>query len=56
MMTRLLVLALGSVLPAWAGWTVASQHAVLSGFLAANVCFAGGWYLSRKFVREHLDL
>jgi hypothetical protein len=56
MLTRLLVLALGSGVPAWAGWTLASQQGLLQGFLAANVCFAGGWYVSRKFVREHLDL
>jgi len=29
---------------------------LLPGFLCANVAFAIGWYLSRKFVREHLDL
>ncbi len=55
MLTRLLALTLGSALPAWAGWTVGSSWGVLAGFLCANICFAGGWFLSRKFVRNHLD-
>ena len=55
MLTRLLVLALGSGLPAWAGWSLGRPHGILTGFLCANVAFATGWYLSRKFVREHLD-
>jgi hypothetical protein len=55
MFTRLLVLVLGSGLPGWSGWIVASEFGVLPGFIAANLCFAGGWYLSRKFVHEHLD-
>ena len=55
MLTRLLALSLGSGLPAWAGWTLGRPHGILAGFLCANVAFAVGWYLSRKFVREHLD-
>jgi hypothetical protein len=56
MFTRLLVLALGSGLPGWSGWIIAGELGVLQGFIVATLCFAGGWYLSRKFVREHLDL
>jgi len=56
MMSRLMVLVLGSGLPGWAGWIVARDAGVLVAFLSANVCFAAGWYFSRKFVRNHLDL
>jgi hypothetical protein len=56
MMTRLVVLVLGSGLPAWVGWSFGSGAGILEGFLCANVGFAIGWYYSRKFVREHLDL
>jgi len=55
MMTRLVVLVLGGVLPAWAGWSLGRGFGILAGFLCANVAFAIGWYYSRKFVREHLD-
>jgi len=56
MLTRFLAIALGSSLPAWAGWRLGSPHGMLIGFLYANVAFALGWYYSRKFVRDHLDL
>jgi hypothetical protein len=55
MMTRVAVLAIGSGLPAWAGWSLGHGAGPLSGFLCANAAFAIGWYLSRKFVRDHLD-
>lgn len=54
-MTRFLAVALGSALPAWAGWVAGRPHGVLVGFLCANLAFAAGWYLSRRFVRDHLD-
>jgi len=56
MLTRMLVVTLGSGLPAYAGWSIGRPHGLLIGFLAANLAFALGWYYSRKFVREHLDL
>jgi hypothetical protein len=56
MLTRMLVISLGSCLPAYAGWSFGRPHGLLVGFLCANVAFAIGWYYSRKFVRENLDL
>jgi len=56
MLTRFLAVALGSGLPAWAAWVAARPYGILTAFLLADVAFAVGWYYSRKFVREHLDL
>ncbi len=55
-MIRFFVLALGSGLPAWWAWTLARDYGLLAGFLSANVAFAVGWYVSRKFIHDHLDL
>jgi len=56
MLTRMLVLALGTGLPAYAGWSIGRPHGLLIAFLGGNLAFALGWYYSRKFVREHLDI
>jgi len=55
-MIRLMVLAIGSGLPAYGGWVACSPYGILPGFLAANVAFAAGWYVSRRFVANYLDL
>ena len=55
MITRMMVISIGSGGMAWLGWLAGRDAGVLAGFLAANVGFATGWYYSRKFVREHLD-
>ena len=56
MLTRFLALSLGSGLPAYAGWAIGRPHGIMAGFLCANLAFAVGWYYSRRFVRDHLDL
>ncbi len=56
MLTGLFVVALGSGASAWLGWSLAGDLGILERYLCANVGFAFGWYFSRKFVREHLDL
>jgi hypothetical protein len=55
-MIRFMVLAIGSGLPAYGAWTVCQPYGVLPGFLAANVAFALGWFVSRRFVADFLDL
>lgn len=54
-MTRNLALALGSGLPAWAGWTLGEPNGIMTGYWLAVLGFAIGWYFSRRFVREYLD-
>ena len=54
-LTKLLVLGLGSGLPAWAGWTLGRPSGIMSGYWLAVVSFAVGWYFSRKLVRDFLD-
>jgi len=56
MLTRMLAVSLGSSLPAYAAWELTRPLGILAGFFFANVAFAVGWYYSRKFVRDHLDL
>lgn len=55
-MIRTMVLALGSAGPAYMAWEVCHPYGALSGFLAANVAFALGWYMSRRFVASFLDV
>jgi len=56
MFTRMLALSLGSGLPAYMAWEAGRPYGILTGFLCSNVAFAIGWYCSRRFVRDHLNL
>lgn len=55
-MTKLLVLALGSGLPAYGVFHLFGEQHLMLRFWATLLVFALGWWVSRTFVRNHLDL
>ena len=55
-MTKILVVALGSGLPAYGVFQLLAEQGLMIRFWATLVVFALGWWLSRGFVRSHLDL
>jgi len=51
-----MAVALGSGLPAYLAWLSTEPQSIMVRFWATLVAFSLGWYLSRRFVRNHLDL
>ncbi len=54
-LTKFLSVGLMTGLGAWSGWTIADEWSPIPQFLLANLGFAVGWALGRKFVRSYLD-
>ncbi len=55
-LTKFMVVALGSGLPAYLVFQGLLDQSMMIRFWGTLVTFAAGWYLSRAFVRNHLDL
>ena len=53
--TKMLCVVLPTGFGAWLGWTLVSPVGIMSGFLAANIGFAAGWYFGRSYVRNVLE-
>jgi hypothetical protein len=54
-LTKILAVALGSSLPAYLAWSLTEPHSIMIRFWVTLGAWALGWYLSRRFVRNHLD-
>jgi len=54
-MVKTLTLALGSGVPAWAGWSFGQEQGIMIAWWMAVVGFSVGWFFSRKIVSEFLD-
>lgn len=55
-LTKFMVIALGSGLPAYLVYQALEDRDLMIRFWGTLVTFAAGWYVSRSFVRNHLDL
>ncbi len=55
-LTKIMVVAVGSGLPAYLVFQALADQGLMIRFWGTLVSFAAGWYLSRAFVRNHLDL
>jgi len=55
-LTKFMVLALGSGLPAYLVFQALAEQGLMIRFWGTLISFAVGWYLSRSFVRNYLDL
>jgi len=52
----MLVLSLGTGLPAYLVFGLLEERDMMIRFWGTLIAFAAGWYVSRSFVRNHLDL
>ena len=55
-MTKVMVLGLGSGLPAYLVFGLLQEQDLMIRFWGTLVAFAVGWWVSRTFVRNYLDL
>ena len=51
-----MAVALGSGVPAYMAWSATEGQSIMVRFWATLVVWSVGWYVSRRFVRDHLDL
>ena len=52
----MMAVAIGSGLPAYLAWSFTEPQSIMVRFWVTLVAWSLGWYLSRRFVRDHLDL
>ena len=55
-LTKVMVLGLGSGLPAYLVFGLLQEQDLMIRFWGTLVAFALGWWVSRTFVRNYLDL
>lgn len=55
-MIKIMAVAIGSSLPAYLVWSMTEPQTIMIRFWATLVAWSLGWYVSRRFVRNHLDL
>jgi hypothetical protein len=53
---KFMVVALGSGLPAYLVFQALQDQELMIRFWGTLIAYAIGWYASRSFVRNHLDL
>lgn len=52
----MLVLSIGTGLPAYLAFELLEEREIMTRFWGTLVVFAAGWFVTRTFVRDHLDL
>ena len=51
----MLVVAIGSSLPAYLAWDATETQSIMVRFWVTLIATSLGWYVSRRFAQNHLD-